>query len=77
MASIRLTLHIISLDFHHDDSVDIDCTQCNEPLQLHQPDQARPERLLGTCTDCGAWFLVDITEQAMVPVPTVQELREQ
>jgi hypothetical protein len=35
------------------------CALCHSPLERHQPDQDRPERMLGTCIECGAWFLID------------------
>ncbi len=31
---------------------------CGNPLELHQPDLAVPDRLLGTCLGCGQWSLV-------------------
>ncbi len=36
------------------------CSRCEGDLDLHQPNPATPERLLATCNDCGAWFLVDM-----------------
>jgi hypothetical protein len=41
------------------------CTRCHCPLDRHQPDEARPNRLLGTCCDCGAWYLIDVRSREM------------
>ena len=35
------------------------CPQCGEGLTLHQPDEALPDRLLGTCDECKGWFLLN------------------
>ncbi len=35
------------------------CQGCKEELELHQPDSANPDRLLGTCPGCGRWYLID------------------
>ncbi len=45
--------------FKDEDSTQILCPDCARPLSLHQPDERLPERLLGTCRSCLAWFLVD------------------
>jgi hypothetical protein len=36
------------------------CQDCAWSLTLHQPDSARPERLLGVCERCERWYLVDL-----------------
>lgn len=42
-----------------EDSARIHCPSCARTLSLHQPDERLPDRLLGTCRSCLAWFLVD------------------
>lgn len=32
---------------------------CGHPLELHQPDSGNPDRLLGTCPNCGTWYILD------------------
>jgi hypothetical protein len=32
------------------------CDHCRHPLNLHQPDEGLPSRLLATCGDCFRWF---------------------
>jgi len=37
------------------------CPDCHIPLNLLQPDENEPSRLLGTCETCSKWvFLVEI-----------------
>lgn len=33
------------------------CAKCNELLDVHQPQSNDADRLLGTCSVCGSWFL--------------------
>lgn len=35
------------------------CRKCGSDLTLHQPDSEMPERILGTCDECKAWYLFD------------------
>ena len=35
------------------------CPEDGTTLDLHQPDNRDPDRLLGTCRRCRAWFTVD------------------
>lgn len=35
------------------------CTCCQGFLERHQPEASRPERMLGVCSECSAWFLID------------------
>lgn len=51
------------------------CPHCDEPLVLHQPDADQPDRLLGTCPDCRAWFLIDSEAEVMVRLPDQDALR--
>lgn len=36
------------------------CDSCRGPLVLHQPDEKAPNRLLGVCSGCGAWMLIEM-----------------
>lgn len=44
------------------------CRNCGVPLDLHQPGVEFPDRLLGTCEECGSWFLVDLTPDGQTGV---------
>jgi hypothetical protein len=35
------------------------CPQCHQELDLMQPDSNLSEALLGVCTGCPAWYLID------------------
>jgi hypothetical protein len=39
--------------------INVSCLGCRGDLKVHQPDDESPDRLLGTCPDCGAWHLMD------------------
>ena len=52
------------------------CLACGESLVLHQPDIKAPERLLGTCDDCGAWHLIDADRGVTVLLPDADGLRD-
>lgn len=59
-----------------EDSAEAPCLACGEPLTLHQPDVNAPERLLGTCDDCGAWHLIDTDRAVTVLLPNADGLRD-
>jgi hypothetical protein len=40
------------------DLTEIDCQTCGAALDLHQPDVARPDEILGICAACGAWHVL-------------------
>lgn len=42
------------------------CPVCRKSLVLHQPDQNQPSRLLGTCTRCQVWVLIDVDERGVM-----------
>ena len=45
------------------------CARCHSLLDRHQPDDDRPDRLLGTCTECGLWHLIDQRSGEMFVLP--------
>jgi hypothetical protein len=51
------------------------CGCCQSVLDRHQPDPDRPDRMLGTCPECGAWFLIDGDARTMLALPDVRTLR--
>ena len=56
-------------------SREILCPYCQSELDRHQPDEARPDQLLGTCLGCGMWYLVDGEACVMYGMPDVADLR--
>ena len=69
MTSILLTLEPLSVRCDADSSVEVPCTGCDDLLVIHQPDEGSPNRLLGTCPECQAWFLINVDEKVMVRLP--------
>ncbi len=56
------------------------CPSCHSPLNLIQPDEDEPTRLLGTCDSCSKWcFLVELEPEwrkaLLVELPGGDELR--
>jgi hypothetical protein len=76
MASILLTLDLIRLIPDPGDPSEILCPACHERLTLHQPDQKSPDRLLGTCAGCRAWYLIDLALAVMFRLPGEEDLRD-
>ncbi len=56
----RLALEIVPVSLSAEGLNNLLCTQCLVPLGVHQPDEAAPYRLLGTCPSCHGWTLVEI-----------------
>jgi hypothetical protein len=57
------------------------CPDCQDPLDLLQPDEEEPARLLGTCESCSKWlFLVEIEPEwkqaLLVELPSAEAIRE-
>jgi len=75
MTAIRLALDIIRLHPDPEAPSEVACPDCRGVLELHQPDQRLPERLLGTCPRCSAWFLIDTAAAAMARLPDPDALR--
>src|SRR5438874_983801 len=75
MTSIILTLDLIRLTPDPDDASELACPACHAVLVLHQPDPQLPDRLLGICEECRAWFLIDAAGEVMVRLPDEDDLR--
>ena len=73
MATVALSLDLIRLSPDPDFPSRIRCSSCQARLEIHQPDEELPNRLLGPCHDCGAGFL--IAAEVMVRLPSDELLR--
>jgi hypothetical protein len=61
-ASVRalsVTLPITPVLPCDEDATWVCCLGCGAPLELHQPDAGEPQRFVGTCDQCGRWYLLD------------------
>jgi hypothetical protein len=54
---------------------ELECTKCSAILEIHQPDEQLAGRLLGTCPDCRAWYLIDAEAGLMALLPDETDLR--
>lgn len=52
------------------------CARCSAMLERHQPDSERPENILGTCADCGAWYLIDEAREKVYPLPDLSSFQK-
>ena len=76
MTSILLSLDLIRMASCHADHLGVACPICDSLLMIHQPDEGSPDQLLGTCTECGSWFLIDERENLMVRLPPKEAFRD-
>lgn len=51
------------------------CPDCQGQLAIHQPDERLPDRLLGTCRKCLAWFLLDEGGEISFRLPDMEALK--
>jgi hypothetical protein len=80
-ASVRalsVTLPITPVLPCAEDATWVCCLNCGAPLELHQPDAGEPQRFVGTCDQCGRWYLLDwipnTAEGLMLVLPSYEEL---
>jgi hypothetical protein len=59
-----------------DDTTRARCSKCGLPLETHQPDEDMPERLIATCPECKAWYLVDLEGGVMILLPDQSDFRD-
>ena len=58
-----------------DGCFNLECPKCSTPLVLHQPDIDSPDRMLGICYRCRAWYLLDGLAEVMTELPVLRELK--
>lgn len=76
MTSICLALDFGRLAADPNQLYEVRCPSCHDLLEIHQPDIESPDRLLGICPKCRAWFLVEADCGVMVRLPDQDALRE-
>ncbi len=62
-----------------EESGTLECPACASPLNLIQPDEGDPTRLIGTCESCSAWGLLvelepDWQQALMIEIPGGEEV---
>jgi hypothetical protein len=75
MSAVFVAMNLTRLSPEPESLSTTSCTKCGEGLNLHQPDANLPERLLATCPDCSAWFLIDGGAGLMMLLPDEDDLR--
>ena len=69
--SVSVVLGLFRIPSHLNGGVR--CPDCEGALELNQPDERNPDRLLGVCERCSGWFLMDLrpdqTAWMVVPLP--------
>jgi hypothetical protein len=58
----------------------LNCPDCRVPLNLIQPDETEPTRLLGICDSCTKWaYLVELEpdwkQALLIEIPDADEIR--
>lgn len=77
--SLSVTLRVTGVKPCAQDATWVCCLNCNAPLELLQPDADEPRRFVGTCDQCGRWYLLDwippTAEGHMLLLPSYEELQ--
>lgn len=77
--TISMTWTATVVDVGSDGLVSPRCQKCRCELDVHQPEEDRPDQLLGTCPACHAWHLVEVApdgaEAVVLAIPGLDEVR--
>jgi hypothetical protein len=77
-----LSIRVLKLSVAPEGAGQIRCPACDSPLNMHQPEEVFPHRLLGTCTceECGVWFSFIVTpdrkQMYLLRLPAIIEMVE-
>ncbi len=77
-----LSMRVTKLSVPPEGIEQLRCPACDSPLNMHQPEDEFPHRLLGSCTceECGVWFSLIVTpdrkEMYLVRLPAIIEMME-
>jgi hypothetical protein len=70
---VLTVLDVILFSAPQGDLAWVRCANCRKSLDLSQPDGDFPERLLGVCTSCRRWALIELaadeTDGVMILLP--------
>lgn len=77
---LSITWEVAVLEVSPDGLVAPSCLKCHASLDIHQPEEDRPSQLLGTCGECGAWHMIEVspdgTEAYLFNMPGVEFVRD-
>ena len=74
MTSLHSALELIPCAGDAEDLLHVTCPDCRSSIMIHQPDERQPDRLLGVCVSCFAWFLMAPGAVVMVRLPDEEAL---
>jgi hypothetical protein len=66
---IAVSLTLIDLPPSRKARLRVRCSNCQCHLAVHMPDPELPDRMLGTCSDCKSWYLLDCEGGVMFLMP--------
>jgi hypothetical protein len=75
MNSVFVLLDLIRTSIDDRSFDQIECIRCKSFVHVHQPDEELTDRLLGTCPECFAWYLIDAARGLMALLPDETDLR--
>ena len=77
---LSVSWNVTVLEVTPDGIVSPACQKCRASLEIHQPDEARPDQLLGTCRECGCWHMIEMApggrEAYLFDIPGVDFVRK-
>lgn len=72
--------NVTELEVSPDGFISPVCQKCRTELDIHQPQADDPNELLGTCNQCGGWYLIQVapggSEALLLNLPGVEFVRE-
>jgi hypothetical protein len=75
MNTAFVSYRLVPMTIDAESLAEVECPECDAILCIHQPDEQLADRLLGTCPDCFAWYLIDAEVGLMVLLPDETNLR--
>ena len=76
MTTLYVSLDLVQTTADTESLAEVECARCGATLWIHQPDEQLTDRLLGTCPDCRAWYLIDAEAGLMALLPDETDLRK-
>jgi hypothetical protein len=77
---LSISWNVTVLEVSADGIVSPACQKCHAALDIHQPDEASPDHLMGTCRDCGCWHMIEMApsgrEAYLLEIPGVDFVRK-
>jgi hypothetical protein len=76
MNTVLVSMDLIRTSIDNRSLDELECKRCESCLYIHQPDEQLVDRLIGTCPDCFAWYLIDAEKGIMALLPDEADLRD-